>query len=346
MRPVAALFVLFWLALGAAAAPPSAPDIDPVFHAWQGKVPGGAVGVVLKDKLVYSKGYGMANLAKGIPNTPQTLYDLASVSKQFCATAVLLQAQKGKLSLKAGLGTYLPGLPDYAAKTPVENLLNMTSGFPDYDFDGAVDRKTLIATLNEGEPSFRAGSRYEYLNMNYALLTYVVQKVASQSMGQVLEYGIFRPLKMSHTVFLSKADQVIADRAVGYAKNGSGWSKSVSDSPGVADGNVFSSVEDLSLWARDLLRGSSLLTPESLKKAWTSGRAGGEETGYGFGFEIDEHEGYRRISHTGSWYGTATYVALYPQLKLGVIVLSNREDEDVYSLGEQVEDLYLNSARP
>lgn len=340
MRPLTVLLLALWLTVGSAAAP-SGSEIDSIFKTWNGKVPGGAVGVVLKDKLVYSKGYGMANLDKGIPSSPQTVYDLASVSKQFCATAVLLQVQKGRLSLKSGLGSYLPGLPDYAAKTPVENLLNMTSGFPDYDYERDPTRDALIETLNDEEPSFRAGARYEYLNMNYALLTYVVQKVAGQSMGQVLEQGIFKPLKMSHSAFLGKAGQGIPNRAVGYVQEGQGWSQSVSDSPGVADGNVFSSVDDLSLWARDLLRGSSLLTPDSLKKAWTSGKAGGELTGYGFGFEIDEHEGYRRISHTGSWYGTASYLSVYPQLKLAVIVLSNREDEDVYSLGEEVEDLYL-----
>lgn len=83
------------------------------------------------------------------------------------------------------------------------------------------------------------------------------------------------------------------------------------------------------------------MSPDCQKKAWTSGIASGELAGYGYGFEIDEYEGYTRISHTGSGYGAATYISLYPELKLGVIVLSNREDEDCYELGEEVEDLYL-----
>ena len=339
MRLLGLLFalLLFSPVFGA----PGATEIDEIFSSWDGNVPGGAVGVVSNDKLVFAKGYGMADLGKKTANSPATVYDLASVSKQFAALAALAQVQKGKLDLKQGLGTYLPGLPAYAAKTPVENLLNMTSGFPDYDYDQQATRKALIDTLNAEEPSFKAGTKYEYLNMNYALLTYVVQKVASQSMGQVLEYSIFKPLKMTSTVFLSKLGQKIPDRAVGYAKDGDRWVKSVSDGPGVADGNVFSSVNDMALWARDLLRGSSVISAELQKKAWTSGRAGKDPTGYGYGFEVDEHEGYTRISHSGSWYGTATYIALYPKLKLGVVVLSNREDEDCYGLGEQVEDLYL-----
>lgn len=338
---ILAFLLFFNLVTSWAVAAPAASEIDRIFESWDGEVPGGAVGVVLNDKLVYSHGYGLANLSKGTTNTAQTVYDLASVSKQFCATTVLLQVQKGRLSIKDGLGKYLPGLPVYAAEAPIETLLNMTSGFPDYDYDGPTDRDTLIATLNEEKPSFRHGGKYEYLNMNYALLTYVVQKVASQSMGQVLESSIFKPLKMEHTVFLAKPGQTIANRARGYAQSDGGWSQSISDAPGVADGNVFSSVDDLSLWVRDLLRGSSLLSAQSQQAAWTSGKAAGKATGYGYGFEIDEHGGYKRISHTGSWYGTATYIAMYPQLKLGVIVLSNREDEDVYSLGEEVEDLYL-----
>jgi CubicO group peptidase (beta-lactamase class C family) len=146
---------------------------------------------------------------------------------------------------------------------------------------------------------------------------------------------------MTNTVFLSKFGQIVPNRAIGYTQGKSGWSKSISDSPGVADGNVFSSVDDMALWARDLLHGSSILSAANQKKAWTSGSAGGSPTGYGYRFEVDDHSGYTRISHTGSWYGAATYIALYPKLKLGVIVLSNREDEDCYGLGEQVEDLYM-----
>jgi CubicO group peptidase (beta-lactamase class C family) len=333
------LFVLF-LSLHAFAAP-GASEVDEIFSHWAGNRPGGAVGVVFKDRLFLSKGYGMSNLAEKTPNTPQTVYDLASVSKQFAATVVLVQAEKGKLKLDAGLGTYLAGLPRYAAETPLKNLLNMTSGLPDYDDDEETECEDLVAQLNGEEPSFKAGARYEYLNMNYALLTYVVENVTGKSMAQMLDTVIFQPLRMNHTVFLDEVDQKIPNRAVGYAMRGDGWVRSVGDDPGVADGNVFSSVDDLSLWARDLLRGSSILSAEWQARAWTSGSASGESTGYGYGFEVDTHEGHTRISHDGSWYGTATYMSMYPKLQLAVIVLANREDEDCSELGEQVEDLYL-----
>ena len=299
------------------------------------------MGVVRNGHLIFSKGYGWADVGRRRPNTSRTNFDLASVSKQFTATTVLLQAEKGRLNLRDPLGKYIAGLPAYASRAPLENLLNMTSGLPDYDDSEPVQLSDLVDQLKGDEPGFKPGERYEYLNMNYALLTFVVQKVSAQDLGTVMQREIFAPLRMSRTSFLNKRGQNIEDRAVGYVKKGKDWAVSRNDVPGVGDGNVFSNVEDLSLWAADLLRGSSRI-PSSLGQAWTSGRTlKGKPTGYGYGFEIDTHGGQKRISHSVSWNGTSTYISLYPKVKLAVIVLSNREDEDAYCLGEQVEDLFL-----
>ena len=327
----------FLLALLILALPVPDSKIDKIFRGWN-RGPGGSVGVVVGGRLVFARGYGLADVAKKTPNTPQTVYDLASVSKQFTATAVLLQAQQGKLTLTDRLDKHISGLPAYAAGTSLERLLTMTSGFPEYDDSQAVKLEDLRETLRSEPGTLKA--EYQYLNMNYALLTFVVQKVAGQPLGEVLQQDIFRPLKMGHTTFLHSKSQRVDRRAIGYKRHKGGWVVSRNDVPGVGDGNVFSSVEDLSLWAIDWLRGSSLLKPEWQRRAWT--RAA-QDIDYGFGFEIDEHQGQRRISHSGSWNGTSTYIALYPQRKLAVIVLSNREEEDSYGLGEQVEDLFLRS---
>ena len=313
-------------------------EIDSIFREWNNG-PGGAVGVVQGDRLVVKRGYGYADLAAHTRIDSATNFDLASVSKQFCSTAVLMLAQRGRLRLDDRLDRYLDGLPAYAAGVRLRNLLNMTSGLPDYDDSQPASPKSLVAGLRAGEAAFAPGSRYEYVNLNYALLTFVVERAGAQPMGAFLQQQIFGPLKMKNTHFLSRKDQKIDNRATGYRRAGKEWVVSRNDVPGVCDGNVFSSVEDLARWEIDWLKGSSLLDGSWRKRAWTEGL---RSSGYGYGFEIDRHAGWRRISHTGSWNGTSTYVALYPERKLGVIVLSNREEEDVYALGEQVEDLYLH----
>lgn len=298
------------------------------------------MGVVQAERMVLARGYGYAELLSKTPIDGQTNFDLASVSKQFCATSVLMLAQDQRLQLEHRLGLYLSGLPAYAGRVKIHHLLSMTSGLPEYDDSQPVSLASLVESLAQEEPSFAPGARFEYLNLNYALLTFVVEKVTGQPMGTVLEQRIFQPLGMKNTVFLSRRGQPIAARATGYRQTPKGWVVSRNDVPGVCDGNIFSNLNDLSRWEIDWLKGSSLLGKKWCKLAWKEARTG---SGYAYGFEVDQHRGLRRISHTGAWNGTATYMSLYPQKKLGIIVLSNREDEDVYSLGEQVEDLYLGA---
>lgn len=312
-----------------------------IFKAWKDG-PGGSVGVVHKGRLIFAQGFGLADISTKLPNTPQTNFDLASLSKQFTATTILLADQEGKLALSDPISRFLPGLPPYAASVRVEQLLGMLSGLPEYDDTQPASLKDLIATLQAEGPTFRAGERYEYLNMNYALLTFIAAKVHGKSLGAVLRERVFAPLAMNRTTFLETSGQKVAQRAVGYREKSGRPVKSRNDVPGIGDGNVFSNVEDLSRWCIDLLAGSRILKSKWQKLAWTSGRlSNGKKTEYGCGFEVDTHAGQVRISHTGSWAGTSTYLGLYPGSQLGVIVLSNWEDEEVLDMGEQLAKVYL-----
>ena len=341
MRKVLLLTLLYLTPSTGWAAPPQPSQADAIFRKWNNE-PGGAIGVVRDGKLVLAKGYGYADVAHKTPNTPSTNYDLASLSKQFTATAVLLQVQQGRLSLTDRLDKYVQDLPVYATKVTIQHLLQMTSGLPDYDDSAQVQLSDLVETLDAEQPSFRPGHRYEYLNMNYALLTFVVEAVSKQKLGQILESQVFQPLGMHDPQFLSKLEQSIPKRAIGYKMTRKVPKVSRNDVPGVGDGNVFSNVQDLSLWAIDLLKGSRILNANLQKAAWTSGETTrGKKTGYGYGFEIGTHLKQKRVSHTGSWNGTSTYIGLYPSAKVAVIVLSNREEEDVEELGEQLAAVYL-----
>jgi CubicO group peptidase (beta-lactamase class C family) len=322
MKPMKAYVLVLLLSLRVWAQQPA--DIDAIFKKWDRKtVPGGAVGVVKDGRLVYAHGYGLANISNQTPNTSRTNFDLASVSKQFTAASILLLAERKKLRLDDRLDKFFPKLPEYAAPVRLENLLTMTSGLPDYDDSLPTDENTLLKTLRRSKPTFSPGARYEYLNMNYALLSFVAERADGRKLGQIMSQELFAPLGMQNTCFLQEAGQKVPNRATGYIKKPKGWRVSQNDVPGVGDGNVFSNVEDLSLWL--------------LKHPFPEHKG----DGYGYGLEYDRHANQQRISHTGSWSGTSTYISYYPKARFGVIVLGNREDADAYGLGEKVEDLYL-----
>ncbi len=313
------------------------PRVDRLCAHFEGR-PGVSIAIVRNGQPTHLKGYGLADRATRRTITPQSAFDLASVSKQFTAVTVMQLAERGKLSLQDPLGKFFPRIVPYARGVRLDRLLTMTSGLPDYADAADVTLTDLLADLEQGRPAFPAGQRYEYLNMNYALLTRVVEKVTAESFGAVLRGAIFEPMKMSRTTFLARAGQSIPGRVVGYRRTRQGqWQVSQNDAPGIGDGNIFSCGQDMARWAIGWLDGLPLLKPRLRQQAWTRATlTSGKRVDYGYGWEIGEGCVY----HSGSWDGTSTYIALYPAARLGVVVLSNNEDEAVDLLGERLAALY------
>ena len=299
-----------------AAVPPDAEKkVDELFRPVAGgKLPGAAVAVVQDGQIVFMKAYGMADVAKGIANSPGTIFRLASVTKTFTAAAVLQLVEAGKLKLDDPLSKFVPDFPN-ADKIRISHLLSHTAGVPDFIPYDELKKRPL---------EFEPGSRINYSNNGYYLLGLVIEKVSGRPWDEYLRDHIFLPLGMKH----SGCDRTeeLPGRATGYLAGAGGAYQPIGAQDGLgahAGGGLYSTVEDMVLWAGGLASGK-VLGKEMLERAATPGLlTDGRRTAYGFGWMTANYRGLREVGHGGDITGFNTYFARYPDQQLTVIVLSN-----------------------
>ena len=218
------------MSLGVQGAIPQSTEIDKVFVQWDKEnSPGASLGIIKDGKLVYSRGYGMANLEYGIPNSSKSVFRIGSTSKQFTAASIILLAQQGKLNLNDTLDKYFPEFPDYANKITITHLLNHTSGVRDYltlaylagmnNDDFYTDKEVLKWLINQKNKNFEPGEKYLYSNSGYWLLSQIVEKAYGENMAVFAQKEIFMPLKMNNTHFHNDHNQIVKNRASGYIPN-------------------------------------------------------------------------------------------------------------------------------
>lgn len=335
------LLVLLALVGPAAARSPSAEIDRLVLEHYPQPGPGCAVAVVSGGKVVHLKGYGLADVRNKKPLTADSIFDLASVSKQFTATCIMLLADRGKLRLEDDVRRFLPELKERQTPIRIANLLGMTSGLPEYDLDDQdATPAQLLAQYGSQRMRFAPGRKYEYLNTNYALLTVILQRISGESQRAFLRREVFGPLGMKSSDFLEDDGYRAPGQVRGYAMNEDTGRPNLSEFPvaGWGDGNVLSSARDMATWLLALRR-LALLRKATWIRAWTSGKlTDGSETGYGFGFEVQDDPAC--VYHSGSWYGTSTYMAWYPEADYGVVVLSNLEDSPVDTVADGIDQIF------
>ena len=201
--------------------------VDDLFESWSKPgTPGAAVAIIQHGKLVYEKGYGLANLEYDIPVTPQTIYHVASVSKQFTAMALVLLEQEGKLSLEDEVHKYLPELPDYKHPITLRQLLQHTSGIRDqwqtlalagWRLDDVITQEQILRLLfHQKELNFVPGTRHLYSNGGYTLAAEVVARVSGKPFPEFCQDRIFGPLAMTRTHFHQDHRRIVHDRAYSY----------------------------------------------------------------------------------------------------------------------------------
>jgi CubicO group peptidase (beta-lactamase class C family) len=349
----------------ALAADPSTHQIDAIFSSLKSNnAPGAAVLVVRNGRTVFRHGYGVTDLHTRHKIDAHTNFRLASFTKQFTAACIMLLARDGKLHYDDHLTDFFPEFPAYGKSITVRNLLNHTSGLPDYEDilmkqyeDTPPERVPQILDagvlkLLEAQTSgkFTAGSKWDYSNSGYAVLAMIVKKVSGKPFGQFLQERIFTPLRMKHTLAYEKAKNEVPHRAYGYSKEDGAW-RETDQSPTSAvlgDGGIYSSLDDLAKWDR-ALRNHTLLSEAEMQPALTAvspadGPAKtpeGQTLSYGFGWFLDPHAGNRRMFHNGSTIGFRTTIQRFPDDNLTIIVLANRADADPEALSLRVADLYL-----
>jgi CubicO group peptidase (beta-lactamase class C family) len=326
--------------------------VDAIFASWdRPDSPGCALAVARNGDLFYSRGYGYANLDYDIPITPQTVFDVASVTKQFVAAVANMLALEGKLSLDDDVRRWLPELPEYDSPITLRHLIFHTGGLRDYlnlfPLAGAgdyysVSREQLLAMMSrQRAPVFAPGERYEYSNTGYMLLAHALERAAGKSIGELARERIFEPLGMDGSRMYENREEIIPRRATGYHRDDAGELRIVHNySFEIAgDGQLYTTVEDLLRWD-DYLHGAerpaiheSMLTEGALNS--------GESIGYAHGITPGEYRGLRTVGHGGHSWGFLTELRRYVEPALAIAVSCNAEYGDPGDLARRVADHYL-----
>ena len=341
-------------------------EIDALFSkATSSREPGCAVLVIKDEKAVFRKGYGVSDLRTSSAITPATNFRLASLTKEFTATAVMLLVHDAKLHYDDSLTKVFPDFPAYGRAITIRNLLNHTSGLLDYEdllaekYAGVPDEKipqikdagVLDLMKQQSTTRFPLGTRWEYSNSGYAVLAMVVEKISGKSFGDFLREHIFKPVGMTHSIAYEKGKNEVTNRAYGYSKTGAGWRETdqSSTSAVLGDGGIYTSLDDLEKWDRALTHHTLLSAKEvepaytpATASAWPLERLTGEAAPhYGFGWFVDPYHGHTRYSHYGETVGFRNAIQRFPNDHLTVVVLCNRTDRDAAPLAEGVVDLFL-----
>jgi CubicO group peptidase (beta-lactamase class C family) len=303
----------------------------------------GAVLVVHDGQPIISKGYGMADAAHGTPNSAQTRFRLASVTKQFTAAAIMILQARGQLNIQDAICAHLPDCPDAWRDVTILHLLTHTSGLPNYtDFMSYEPSQMLPATPDQLIARFRdqpllypPGTTYSYENSDYVLLGRIIEQVAGQSYADFMHNAIFAPLHMRDSGVAAGLGNE-PGYAVGYSSVGAP-APPLDASTLFSAGALYSTVEDLYRWDQAL--SSDVLLPAALRSQMFTPFL----RDYAFGWRVDRPGERLRISHPGMIDGFATYIARYPDDHVTVIVLSNLDSADAVGIGDYLASLVLGS---
>ena len=326
--------------------------VDAVFASWElPGSPGCALAVAKDGALVYSRGYGYANLDYDIPITPRTVFDVASVTKQFNAASLSLLALEGKLSLDDNVRKWLPELPKYEWPITLRQMLHHTSGLRDYlnlfplagrsDYFPISHGQILAMMSRQRALIDPPGEQYRYSNTAYMLLAQVLERAGGQSLGEITRERIFEPLGMDGSFMYEDLEEIIPRRATGYDRDADGRLRIVHNYnfDVAGDGQLYTTVEDLLRWDH-YLHGAE--KPAIYSMMLTEGHLNnGDPTGYAQGIRLKEYRGLRTVGHSGSSWGFRTELVRFVEPGLSIAISCNSDFAKPGELAQRVADHYL-----
>ena len=328
-------------------------EIDRIFSDWNNpNTPGCALGIIKDGKLVYARGYGIANLEYEIPITENSVFRIASNSKQFTAACIVLLVEQAKISLDDKLSYYYPEFPDYATKITIRHLLNHTSGIRDYlalaqlkgldHNDYYEDFDVMEWLINQNDLNFIPGDEYLYSNSGYWLLGQIVNKVSGTDMAEFAKSELFDPLGMGNTHFHNDHTKIVENRASGYVpdKNG-GYQISMTNLNMIGDGGIFTTINDMKKWD-DAYYDYSILSEEFWSMMTQKGILNnGDTLSYASGLRIETYKGQKTIVHGGGFVGFRSSFVRFPEQKFSVVIFSNRRDANLSKMSMEVAEIFL-----
>jgi D-alanyl-D-alanine carboxypeptidase len=306
-------------------------------------IPGASVAIVRDGKIVKAEGYGLANAELNVRATPQAVYQIGSVSKQFIAAGIMLLVQDGKMSLDDKASKYLADTPAAWQAITVRHLLTHTAGIvnepPAFDPFKLQSDADLVKSAYSAPLLFEPGADWTYSNTGYFALADIIRTVSGEPWDAFLQKRLFQPLAMTST--RTTTMEIVSNRAGGYAPiNGK-----MSNAPPVLavrpSGAFLSTVLDLAKWDAALSAGS-LLSTATLNQMWTPvPLIGGGTYAYGFGWQVDAVAGHKRVHHSGTMPGFRATIHRYLDDQLTVIVLTNAGNADPGSIARLIAESYV-----
>lgn len=349
-------------------------SIDEIFSPVDNEdTPGCAVGVIKDGAFVHKAAYGMANLELGVALSSDSIFRIASLSKQFTATAVLLMADDGLIDLDEDIRKYLPELVNYGTPVTIRSMLGHVSGIPDYeaalvtgnDLEAGADEYGLRSVaggpyrmgnedylsisefydvIKEIQLSHAPMTEFEYSNTNYFLFSMLVEEVTGQSLRNYAKIKIFDPLGMNDTLFHDDRVEIIKNRASGYKpKEGGGFVNDMTNLYTVGDGGLHTSINDFIKWDQNFYEPKLGKDPQAFLELLNTPNSQIEDDGflYGNGQNIWSDDGHPVFSHSGGWLGFSTYYIRYPDRQLSVVTFCNDASQWPSRYSQTIIDKYM-----
>ncbi|MFY9243642.1 MAG: serine hydrolase domain-containing protein [Polaribacter sp.] len=326
--------------------------IDSIFNQWSSPdSPGGSIGVIKNNELIFAKGYGLANLEYNIQNSINSVFRIGSTSKQFTAACIIVLIQQGKLTLEDTLHSFFPEFPYYAKEIKIKHLLNHTSGIRDYlmiaylkgltDADYYQDKDVMNWLVNQNELNFSPGEEYLYSNSGYWLLGQIINRISGMDMNRFAEKEIFEPLQMNSTHFHNDYTRIVKNRVSGYVPYNDTYKISMSNLEMIGDGGIFTTIEDIKKWD-DAFYTTKVFDKEFWEFMTKQGVLNnGETIEYASGLVIDKYKGYKTISHSGAFVGYRADLIRFPDHRFSVVIFANRGDANPTEMAYKIADLFL-----
>lgn len=328
---------------------------DSIFASFGDNTPGASVAVVKDGKVVFTKGYGLADLEHHVPITPSTVFDVASVSKQFAGLTVAMLITEGKIGLKDTIRKYIPELQPMKPPITVEHLLHHISGVRDWpatlgiagwDFDDVISFDQILnMAYHQKTLNFVPGSEYTYSNTGFNLLAEMVQRVTGRSFRAYTDEHLFKPLGMTSSVFRDDHTLVVPQRAFGYTKAKDGtWHWVTNNLTALGSSSLMSSANDMAQWLINLddkrVGGDAAHTLMRTRGVLNDGKT----ISYAFGIVNGEYRGTPMLNHSGSWAGFVSYLVFFPQQHAGVVVLANTPAVDPGRSAYALADIFFGQS--
>ena len=339
--------------------------------------PGCAVGVIKDNQYIHNTGYGMANLEHGIKITPDSIFRIASVSKQFTAMAIALLEEKNLLSFDDPMDKHIPNLIDYQETVTIKHMIHHFSGLGDYEVSSYPNRfKNAVGEeFRWGNEDYMSNSefyemiktlplimepetKFHYSNTGYALLSLVAENVSGMSLREFSKNEIFEPLGMDASFFNDNVNLIVKNRADGYSpikRQPGKYEINMTNLSWVGDGGVYTSINDFIKWDQNFYDNKlgaatpsliktmeqTFLETKVKKRNQTLSREREGQHTYAFAQNLAYYNGYKRWSHSGSWVAYTTHYTRFPEIRFSVVVLCNNEEIGATAVSDEIIDLYF-----